>query len=123
MAGSFVKFQVPIIATSLAFAQCQPGPDKDRTDELIGQRPNILFYLTDDQSWLHTSANGERQVQTPGFDRVVKEGILFANAFAPAPSCAPCRASILTGKYPWQIAEGAQLFGGILKDPSFSGWV
>ena len=113
MASAFVKFQVPFIATSLAFAQCQLVSDKDRTDELIGQRPNILFFITDDQSWLHTSANGEKQVQTPGFDRVAKEGILFANAFVPAPSCAPSRASILTGKYPWQIEEGAQLFGGI----------
>ncbi len=35
MASSFVKFQVPMIATSLAFAQCQLVSDRDRTDELL----------------------------------------------------------------------------------------
>lgn len=104
---------LPIFAASLAITQCHLAPKDDRSNELIGQRPNILFYITDDQSWLHTSINGEKLVQTPGFDRVANGGILFKNAFAPAPSCAPCRASILTGRYPWQLEEGVQLFGGI----------
>lgn len=115
MCKPLLRLHLPVIATSLALAQCQPAPTKDRAHELRGQQPNILFYITDDQSWLHTSVTGEKLVQTPGFDRVANEGILFSQAFAPAPSCAPCRASILTGRYPWQNEEGAQLFGGIPK--------
>lgn len=84
------------------------GPDK--------RKPNILFYLTDDQSWTHTSIGGDPVVRTPGFDRVAREGVFFVNAFAPAPSCAPMRASLLTGRYPWQINEGALLFGGIPRE-------
>jgi N-sulfoglucosamine sulfohydrolase len=84
-------------------------------------KPNILLYITDDQSWGHTSFTGESVVRTPGFDRVAREGIYFKNAFVPAPSCAPCRASILTGRFPWQLEEGALLFGGIpLKYPLFT---
>lgn len=113
MDNPFLKYHLPVIATSLALAQCQIAPDKERTHELMGQQPNILFFITDDQSWPHTSISGEKLVHTPGFDRVASEGILFTNAFVPAPSCAPCRASILTGRYPWQLEEGAQLFGGI----------
>jgi uncharacterized sulfatase len=79
----------------------------------VETRPNILLYITDDQSWLHTSISGGKQLHTPGFDRVAQEGILFTNAFAASPSCAPSRASILTGRYPWQLEEGAMLFGGI----------
>ncbi len=74
---------------------------------------NFLLYITDDQSWVHTSFAGDSLVRTPGFDRIAREGVYFMNAFTPAPSCAPCRASILTGRFPWQLEEGALLFGGI----------
>ncbi len=41
-------------------------------------------------------------IQTPGFDRVAREGVLFNQAFVPSPGCSPTRAAILTGRYPWQ---------------------
>jgi N-sulfoglucosamine sulfohydrolase len=56
------------------------------------QRPNILFVISDDQSWPHAGAYGCNFVKTPAFDRVAKEGILFQNVFAAArvrlPPCA-----------------------------------
>jgi arylsulfatase A-like enzyme len=70
-------------------------------------RPNILFCIADDASWPHMSAYGTKFVKTPNFDRVAKEGILFNNAFTPLPKCSPSRASILTGRYPWQNEEAA----------------
>jgi N-sulfoglucosamine sulfohydrolase len=68
-------------------------------------RPNILFVISDDQSWPYASAYGANWVKTPGFDRVAKKGILFNNAFVTSPGSSPSRASILTGRYPWQIEE------------------
>lgn len=68
-------------------------------------RPNILFAIADDQSWLHTSAAGDPVVRTPLFDRVAERGILFRNAFCPAPQCAPTRASILNGRPIWMNEE------------------
>jgi len=68
-------------------------------------KPNILFAISDDQSWLHTSINGSKAVKTPAFDRVATQGILFRNAFASAPQCSPDRASILTGRSIWQLEE------------------
>lgn len=65
-------------------------------------RPNILFVITDDQSYPYASAYGTSGVDTPGFDRVAREGVLFTQAFVPSPGCSPSRASILTGRYPWQ---------------------
>ena len=67
-----------------------------------GGRPNILFVITDDQSFPYASAYGVSGVKTPGFDRVAREGVLFRQAFVPSPGCSPTRASILTGRYPWQ---------------------
>ncbi|MFN9912141.1 MAG: sulfatase-like hydrolase/transferase, partial [Pirellulaceae bacterium] len=55
------------------------------------QRPNILLCISDDQSWAHVGAMGDPVVQTPAFDRVAKEGLLFTHAFCDAPSCAPSR--------------------------------
>lgn len=68
-------------------------------------RPNILIAISDDQSSPHTSATGFRAVRTPAFDRVAREGVLFRNAFAASPGCSPSRASLLTGRHPWQLEQ------------------
>ncbi len=73
--------------------------------KVYAQQPNILFVISDDQSFPHSSAYGAKFVETPAFDRVAEEGILFMNGWAPSPGCSPSRASILTGRYPWQIQE------------------
>ncbi|MBK5292237.1 MAG: sulfatase [Acidobacteriia bacterium] len=69
------------------------------------RRPNILFAIADDQSFPHTGAMGDRVVKTPHFDRVAERGVLFKNAFCPAPQCSPTRAALLTGRYIWQLEE------------------
>src|SRR4028119_618482 len=78
-------------------------------NEVIAQagkaQPNILFCIADDASYQHFSANGCRWVKTPNFDRIAKEGLLFRNAYTPNAKCAPSRASILTGRYSWQLEE------------------
>jgi N-sulfoglucosamine sulfohydrolase len=70
---------------------------------LAGDRPNILFMISDDQSFPHASAYGSKMVSTPNFDRIASEGMLFTNAFCPAPGCSPSRAALLTGREIWQI--------------------
>lgn len=69
------------------------------------ERPNILFCISDDQSWQHAGAYGCRWVNTPGFDRVAREGLLFLNAYTPNAKCAPSRACVLTGRNTWQLEE------------------
>jgi uncharacterized sulfatase len=66
---------------------------------------NILFVISDDQSYPHASAYGSTMVSTPGFDRVAAAGALFTNFYVTSPGSSPSRASILTGRYPWQIEE------------------
>ncbi|WP_373515438.1 sulfatase [Persicitalea sp.] len=68
-------------------------------------RPNILFVISDDQSYPHASAYGFKAVRTPAFNRVAREGILFTNAFSASPGCSPSRAAILTGMNCWQVQE------------------
>ncbi|OVE79701.1 hypothetical protein BVY01_01840 [bacterium I07] len=74
------------------------GSDKSR-------RPNILFAISDDQSWIYAGAYGSKIAKTPNFDRVARKGVLFNNAFCVAPQCSPNRACILTGRNIWQLEE------------------
>jgi uncharacterized sulfatase len=67
------------------------------------ERPNILIAISDDQSYPHASAYGCRFIETPAFDRVARQGVLFTHAFAASPGCSPSRAALLTGRYPWQL--------------------
>ncbi len=72
------------------------------------KRPNILFAISDDQSYPHTSFAGCKFIETPAFDRVAQEGIYFSNCFAGSPGCAPSRSSIITGRYHWQNEQSGQ---------------
>lgn len=69
------------------------------------RRPNILFCISDDQSWIHAGAYGSKFVRTPAFDRIGREGVLFTHAFVSTPSCAPSRASVLTGQDFYRLRE------------------
>ena len=68
------------------------------------RRPNILFAIADDWG-LHAGAYGTSWVNTPNFDRVAREGLLFRNAYTPIAKCAPSRAILLTGRHGWQLEE------------------
>ncbi len=80
----------------------------DRTAVLKGTRPNILIAISDDQSFLHCGAYGTSWINTPAFDKIAEEGILFMNCIAPSPGCAPSRSSLMTGRYPWQNEHAGQ---------------
>ncbi len=92
-------------------------------------RPNILIAISDDQSFPHTSAYGCTFVNTPAFDRVAHEGVLFTNGFAASPGCSPSRAAFLTGQNTWQIEHAGthdsyfpaqyRTFPEILKDHGY----
>lgn len=64
------------------------------------RKPNIVFYLADDQDVTDYGIYGNEKVHTPAVDRLANEGIVFDNAFTGQAICAPSRAQLLTGKYP-----------------------
>jgi arylsulfatase A-like enzyme len=79
-------------------------------------RPNILFCFADDWGrYASAFAKHEsrpspnRVVQTPNIDKLAARGALFRNAFVPAPSCTPCRSSVLSGRAFWNTGRGAIL--------------
>lgn len=76
--------------------------------EKSNKRPNILFAISDDVSYPHTSFAGSTFVNTPSFDRIAKQGIYFENCYAGSPGCAPSRSSIVTGRHHWQNEQSGQ---------------
>jgi N-sulfoglucosamine sulfohydrolase len=74
------------------------------------KRPNIFFAIADDWGWPDAGIYGNPVIQTPTFDRVAREGVLFANAFISAPSCTSSRSAIMTGQYHWRLEEAANLW-------------
>jgi len=73
----------------------------------LSEKPNILFCIADDATWKHMSAYGSTFVNTPAFDRIANEGLLFENAYTPNAKCGPSRSIILTGRNTWQLEEAA----------------
>lgn len=95
----FLQFIIPALFGGLVlFSSCK---------KMEKRKPNILFAIMDDASYPHMGAYGTEWVQTPAFDYVAKEGLLFMNAYTPNAKCAPSRATILTGRNSWQLEEAA----------------
>jgi arylsulfatase A-like enzyme len=84
------------------------------------ERPNILFFFADDWGrFARIYSEHERTVglngllKTPNIDRLAKSGVLFRNAHVNAPSCTPCRSSLLSGQHFWRTGRGAILQGAV----------
>jgi arylsulfatase A-like enzyme len=60
--------------------------------------PNVLFIVLDTVRADHMSAYGYARNTTPVFDRLAADGVLFAQAMAPAPWTLPSHASMFTGR-------------------------
>ena len=65
----------------------------------VSARPNIVLFLVDDLGWRDPAYAGGALAATPNMDRLARQGMTFASAYANAPNCAPSRACLLTGLY------------------------
>lgn len=61
--------------------------------------PNIILILMDDMGWRDVGFMGNRFVETPNIDRLARKGLIFSQAYASAPNCAPTRACLMSGQY------------------------
>ena len=62
------------------------------------EKPNVVFILSDNQSYYEMSCHGHAEIQTPHIDKLAGQSTEFTNFHAP-PFCSPSRAVILTGRY------------------------
>lgn len=61
--------------------------------------PNFIVVLLDDLGWRDVGFMGNTFVETPDLDRLAKRGLMFSQAYASAPNCAPTRACLMSGQY------------------------
>jgi len=65
-----------------------------------GGKPNFILIYIDDLGWKDAGFQGSTYYETPNLDRLARQGMVFTNAYANAPNCAPSRACLLSGQYP-----------------------
>lgn len=72
--------------------------------------PNIIIFLADDFGYGCTNPYGDNEsyVQTPGINRLTREGRMFTDANTPSSVCSPTRYALLTGQYEWR---GGRTYG------------
>ena len=85
-----IKLLILLIITLGFFKE----PNKDKT------KPNIVFYLADDQDQIDYGVYGNNLIKTAAVDKLAKEGMLFTNAYTTQAICAPTRSMLYTGLYP-----------------------
>ena len=100
-----------------------------KSDDLPTEPPNILWIVSEDNSPF-LGCYGDEFATTPTLDKLATEGILYENAFANAPVCAPARSTIITGMYPpsmgtqnmrsvYPIPESIKFFPQYLRDAGY----
>src|SRR5262249_49162916 len=63
-------------------------------------RPNILFFITDQLRADHLGCYGNRTIRTPGIDSLAARGMAFDRFYVASPVCQPNRATLATGRMP-----------------------
>jgi arylsulfatase A-like enzyme len=61
-------------------------------------KPNLLWIVMDDVG-VELPCYGEKSIQTPNIDRLVREGTRFERAFLTSSVCSPSRSAMITGMY------------------------
>ncbi|MDE0718733.1 MAG: sulfatase-like hydrolase/transferase [Rhodospirillaceae bacterium] len=64
------------------------------------ERPNFLYFMTDQQRADHLSCAGNPLLRTPHIDSIAARGTRFDRFYVASPICMPNRATIMTGRMP-----------------------
>ena len=67
----------------------------------VDPRPNVIIILADDMGYGELGCFGHPSFKTPNLDKMAAEGAKLTQFNCPMPYCAPTRASLLTGRYPY----------------------
>ena len=67
--------------------------------QAAGDRPNIVFILADDLGYGEVGCFGQKKIPTPNIDRLAAEGMKLTQHYSGAPTCAPSRCVLMSGKH------------------------
>jgi arylsulfatase A-like enzyme len=80
-------------------------------------KPNILVLLCDDTGWGEFGFQGNKQIPTPNIDSIAENGVRFTQGYVAATYCSPCRAGLMTGRYPTRFGHE---FNSVTRDGGIS---
>jgi N-acetylglucosamine-6-sulfatase len=83
-----------LISTCLLLSGCKNSDPENQME-----RPNVVFFLVDDQRYDFLSFLDHPWIKTPHIDALAENAVYFNNAFVTTSICSPSRASILTGTF------------------------
>jgi arylsulfatase A-like enzyme len=108
MKNSTTKLSVNCLAIlSLVFASTVSADEAPA-------KPNIVLILTDDLGWQDVKCYDIDEpcpMETPNIDALAQGGVMFWQAYSPAPTCAPSRCAIMSGVHPAR-AQKTHVVGG-----------
>src|SRR3954470_21181621 len=76
------------------------------------RKPNVLIILSDDVGWAEYGFQGGKDIPTPNIDSIATNGIRFPQGYVAATYCSPCRAGLMTGRYPTRFGHEFNEGGG-----------
>jgi choline-sulfatase len=84
----FLSLAIPLLGSNAIFVQA---------------KPNVLFIMTDQQSYTMMSCMGNKWLNTPNMDKIAGMGYRFDKTYCTNPVCMPSRFSLLTGHYSSEV--------------------
>lgn len=78
------------------------APATARSARRSGDKPNLLFIISDQRRADTMAAYGNTSYQVPVINRLASECVLFERAYCTQPLCTPSRSSMMTGTWPHQ---------------------
>jgi arylsulfatase A-like enzyme len=111
------QFLSHMLRTPILLACLALGAASSRTSP-AAERPNVILILADDLGYGDLGCYGHPVFKTPHLDRMAAEGARLTQFNTPAPFCAPTRASLMTGRYPFRcgMTENPAPDGGPERD-------
>tara|TARA_B100001027_G_scaffold215525_1_gene189669 strand:+ start:4563 stop:5918 length:1356 start_codon:yes stop_codon:yes gene_type:complete len=61
--------------------------------------PNVLYIISDDQSWTDYGFMGHPHIKTPHLDKLANESVLFERGYVPTALCRPSLVTLINGQY------------------------
>jgi len=86
-----IALTISLLLSAMTQASDRPG------------KPNVVLLLADDLGWQDVKCydiDEPSPMETPNIDAFADRGVLFWQAYSPAPVCSPSRAAILSGLHP-----------------------
>ena len=87
------KWLMAVVCVSLASVSASSAEPAEKQGAPRPAKPNIVLLLTDDLGWQDVKCydiDEPSPMETPNIDALAKKGVMFWQAYSPAPVCAPC---------------------------------